>query len=287
MTCMDTKQETRWYRPAPAWLVYGSLLVTGLLFASNCLSWPAWHKGYAVLVAVAGVGGMTLLMVAWFGVALLFRRRFQFGIRTLLMLTLAAALPFSWLAVQAKYAKCQKNAAQAIRRMDGSVCYDYQFEDRDAAIPWPKWLIGLLDVDFFSDVVGVEFDVRYENRLVPPDQRSGRGIFVGSIYLTEDDGMIFPKLTDAEFGESVKGLPRLEVLTCRHADVTDGCLAHLKGLAHLRKLHLLFAHGVSDAGLEYLKGLTQLKDLQFYDTEVTVAGLKDLQRALPNCEICY
>lgn len=33
------------------------LVVEALLFLSNWLGWPAWHKGYAVLTCVAVVGG--------------------------------------------------------------------------------------------------------------------------------------------------------------------------------------------------------------------------------------
>ncbi len=42
---------------------------------------------------------------------------------------------------------------------------------------------------------------------------------------------------------------------------------------------------VTDAGLEHLKGLTQLNWLGLHGTRVTEAGVKKLQRALPNCEI--
>ncbi len=59
---MDATKKRRWYCPTPGWLVLGSLAVTGLLWLSNWLGWPAWHKGYAVRAAVAGVG-MVLVLV--------------------------------------------------------------------------------------------------------------------------------------------------------------------------------------------------------------------------------
>ena len=37
--------------------------------------------------------------------------------------------------------------------------------------------------------------------------------------------------------------------------------------------------------LEHLKGLTSLEELSLYNTQVTDAGVQDLQKALPNCKI--
>jgi len=44
----------------------------------NGYGWLPWHKGYAVLTAVAGVGVLLLAMLLWWVSALLFRWRFQF-----------------------------------------------------------------------------------------------------------------------------------------------------------------------------------------------------------------
>ena len=38
-------------------------------------------------------------------------------------------------------------------------------------------------------------------------------------------------------------------------------------------------------GLVHLKGLTNLQELSLYYTKVTDAGVADLQKSLPNCEI--
>ena len=42
---------------------------------------------------------------------------------------------------------------------------------------------------------------------------------------------------------------------------------------------------VSDAGLEHLKGLTQLQMLLLDNTKVSDAGVKKFQQALPKCVI--
>ena len=111
---MDATKKRRWYCPTPGWLVLGSLAVTGLLWLSNWLGWPAWHKGYAVLAAVAGVGMVLAVMLLWWLAALVFRWRFQFAVRTLLVLALAVALPCSWMAVELKKAEQERKAARAL-----------------------------------------------------------------------------------------------------------------------------------------------------------------------------
>ena len=59
---------------------------------------------------------------------------------------------------------------------------------------------------------------------------------------------------------------------------------HLKGLAKLQDLGL--GNGVTDAGLVHLKGLTNLTNLILpYHTQVTDAGVAELKKALPNCDI--
>ena len=58
--------------------------------------------------------------------------------------------------------------------------------------------------------------------------------------------------------------------------VTDAGLEHLKGLTNLRRLYLSGTK-VTDAGLEHLKGLTNLEHLSLSSTKVTDAGLEHLK----------
>jgi hypothetical protein len=68
--------------------------------------------------------------------------------------------------------------------------------------------------------------------------------------------------------------------------ITDADLEHLKGLGQLRKLYL-GGPGITDHGLEHLKGLNQLQELQLICTAVTDRGTEELQKALPKCKIIH
>jgi len=60
------------------------------------------------------------------------------------------------------------------------------------------------------------------------------------------------------------------------SQVTDADLEHLKGLSQLRQLYLRDT-GVTDAGLEHLEGLSQLQGLYLRGAAVTDAGLAHLE----------
>ena len=120
----DTLRDLGRFRLAPDHCLVTILVAEGLLWLSSRLGWPPWHKGYAVLTAVAAVAAMMLLMLLWFVAALLFRWRFQFGIRSLLVLTVAVALPCSWLSWEMKKAGEQREAAEAVRKAGLEVGYD-------------------------------------------------------------------------------------------------------------------------------------------------------------------
>ncbi len=158
----ESKPKRRWFSPTPGWLVVVSLATTSLLYFSERIQWFSFnlHKGWTVLIAVAVVGVVLLLMLAWFGAALLLRRRFQFSLRSLLLLVVAAAMPCSWLAVEMKNAREQ---ARAIENLGAIVYYDWQvnadgFDILNARPPNGAILRKLLGKDFFDQVVEVSLD---------------------------------------------------------------------------------------------------------------------------------
>ena len=152
----------RLFCPTPSWLIFGLLVVEGLLWLSERFGWSWFNekKGWTVLIGVAVVGGAMILMLVWLAIAFLFRWRFQFSIRVLLLIVTATAVPFSWLAVEMKAAKEQKEAVEEFKRF-GCVRYNWEFSaDGHAALdnpppPGPEWLRNLLGVDFFGSVTDV------------------------------------------------------------------------------------------------------------------------------------
>ena len=219
---MTDPTPTRRFYPTPAWLIFGLLVVEGLLWLSERYRWFWFNekKGWTVLIAVAVVGVAMLVMLAWFFASLLFRWRFQFSIRSLLVLVVAVALPCSWLAVEMKKAEKQRSAAEEIARFKGDdrwpvlgkIEYRWQVDEEGAFSPEqpppePEWLLKLLGTDFFEEIVAVNV----------------------STFAVTNDGM-----------EHFTGLHQLRELHLQETKITDAGLDHIKDLTRLRVLFLGF-----------------------------------------------
>jgi hypothetical protein len=248
------KSKLRWFNPTPSRLLVILLVVEAVLLLSERFKWFLFngHKGWTVLIAVAVVGLFLLLMLLWFIVSLIFRWHFQFSIRSLLVLTVAVAIPFSWLAMEMKWAREQKAAGEMLTKDEGWVQYDDEY-DESLCPPALRWMREHLGHDFFNNVYGVEFSET--------------------------------KATDTEL-VYLRSLTQLRLLFIYNTTVTDAGLEHIKGLTQLLLL-VLKNTNVTDAGLEHLKGLTQLQRLDIRYTKVTDDGVRKLQKALPNCKIFH
>jgi hypothetical protein len=296
----ESQPQRRWFYPTPAWLVFGSLATTGLLFLSERWRWFPFneHKGYTVLIAVAGVGVVLATMLLWWLVALVTRWHFQFGIRTLLVLTVAVAMPFSWLAEEMKKANEQKAAVAAIEKLDGNVTYCWEdgkdvMELANAQPPGPVWLRNLLGDAFFTKVVRAIFytdtnvtDEGLANIARLPQLQDAK---IESTQVTDAGLAHLARLTELqrvsldntqvtdEGLAQLAGLTELRELWLDSTRVTDAGLAHLAKLTRLERL-LLFDTQVADAGLAHLAGLQQLRELTLAQTQVTDAGLAHIAR---------
>jgi len=319
----DPAPKPCWYRLTPDRIVIGLLIVEGLLWLSERFQWFGVnnHKGWTVLIAVSVVGVVVLVTLLWLLVALLFRWRFQFSIRSLLVMTVVVAMPFSWLSVEMNRAKKQRDAAAVFRNCGGTVEFGWMFHWTPNAGPKGQvWLNELLGEDFFNDVVfvaGVSNDASMQSlkgtTSVEAFDLSGTQITDAGLQhlagmsqldtLSLDNtrvtnaGLVhlagLPRLqrlclrstaiSDAGL-QHLAGMSQLETLSLDNTRVTNAGLVHLAGLTHLEGLWLDETQ-ITDAGLGHLKGLSQLQDLYLLDTRITTKGVADLQKALPNCRI--
>jgi Leucine-rich repeat (LRR) protein len=267
----DPTPKSRRYRLTPDRLIFGLLAVEGLLWLSDRLGWPVWHRGYAVLATVATVGVAFLAMLLWFAVALIFRWRFQFSLRSLLVLVVVVAIPCSWLAVEMKKATEQREAVEAIAKLGGVEGYDWQF-DKDGhhlpntGPPEPTWLLIWLGDDFFAAVVSAQFTDRPITDIDLAQLRGFKHLRTLDLDRTN--------ITDAGL-EHIARLPQLQKLGLEFTQVTEVGLAHIAKLPQLKWLDLNGTK-VTDAGLEHLKGLSKLQGLGLDGTKVTNTGLRHI-----------
>ena len=147
--------------------------------------------------------------------------RLQVSVRALMILVLVLGGGLGWIAHLARQAQIQRNAVTAVRKVGGSVLYDWQFENgkvrvkpgtniiSDKVPGWPKWIVDRLGVDAFGSVTDVSFRR-------PPKRPSSDEI--------------------SEALAQVGHLSRLKHLSLVLTPVNDAGLAHLEGLSNLESL---------------------------------------------------
>ncbi|MFC1596696.1 leucine-rich repeat domain-containing protein [Planctomycetota bacterium] len=197
------------------------------------------------------------------------RRRFQYSLRTLLVVMLLVSIGMSWLAVRRHRVRRQREAVEAIKELGGRV----QSEEGTQVPPWLRELLG--DDFFFLKVHTIDLNAT-------PVTGARLEHLKGLKYLRMLD-LNGTQVTDAGL-EHLKGMTSLQELNLNGTQVTDAGLEHLKRLTSLKRLWLDNTQ-ITDAGLKRLKGMTNLQGLTLSNTQVTDAGVDDLKKALPKCNI--
>lgn len=270
----------RWYQPSPDRLILGLLAVQILLFLSQQFQWFWFNelKGWTVLIATAVLGLAMGVLLLWLLASLLLRWRFQFSLRSFLLLVVAIVVPSAWFAAELRRAESQRKTVAAIREAGAWVAYDYECPcvslypaigyGAAPPLPAPQWLMTLLGEDFFANVVDVAFS----------HPATGRAAFdvellMGLVHIMYLE-LIESQVTDADLAHFAE-LRNLTILRLDRTRISDQGLIHLKGLTNLRELGLDETR-VTDAGLVHLKDLIGLMYLYLSDTSITDAGLQHL-----------
>jgi hypothetical protein len=242
-------KKDNWLGPTPERFIWVLLFVEIFLWLSERYRWFAFNesKGLTVLLALAALFVSLLGFAVGFLSAWIFRRRFQFGIRTLFLLTLAAAIPFSWLATEINRAKREKAIAA-------------HFQDK-FDIETRQW-IAVPDrfSSFFGDFLFTEvhFFCCTESQYV----------------FSDEDLKQCCEFEELEFGDFSRSA------------VTDAGLENIGNLTRLKYLDLRDTR-ITDAGLKHLAKLRSLEKLYLSGTNTTEAGLQELQSKLPRCKVMW
>jgi hypothetical protein len=250
------------------------------------------RKGWSVLIGIAAVGAALALMGVWFALALLFRRRFQFSVRSLLLLTVALAIPSGWLATSMGSARQQRQAVGVVCAGGGTVCYDFEADADLRPVPGarprePMWLRNLFGDDFFHEVVSAEVQGASHTEgaylaSLPRLRRLHTGL------LTDDeiqDVAALAELENLDIGSCphrrdaglrcVEGLTRLKELYVWYSAVGNAGFEHVAGLKQLERLNAMETR-VGDAGVRHLRGLDNLEHLELHGSPITDKGLEDI-----------
>ena len=227
----DAASKPRWYRFTPDRFLIVLLAAVLLVWLADRfgLLGLARDSGWNVLLAIAIVCLGMLGGLIWLGVSLLLRRRFQFGLKSVLVLTVIVAILCSWFTVKKQQADRQEEAVKAIQELGGRVMYDHQLPR--GQFPGQK--------RFLEDAVARV--ATYSRNLVGTDFLS----------YAVDVAFCGPQVTDAGLMH-LEELTDLKMLILNGTQVTDAGLVHLNGLTNLIRLDLKDTQATDD-GVEKLQ----------------------------------
>jgi hypothetical protein len=179
------------------------------------------------------------------------RCRFQFQIRTLMLLMALVGLAMATLITPIKKrVEKQRAAVAAILSNGGSVVYDFEQDGQKLGIrnpvpPGPRWLRLLLGNNYGANVVEIQL-------------YSGAGGGIG--------------------GDPVR-LMTPDKFTDREAELLAACT----GL----RLLVLADTKITDAGIKHFRDMSELECLNLEGTLVTKPAVLELHSALPNARIIF
>jgi len=199
------------------------------------------------------------------------RRWLQYSVRSLLVLTLLAAIGLGWVRHEMNRLQAEEEAVAAIRALGGTVLYETNpFTDEPPGPGWLRWVLG---ENFFREVEQVRFPAGVDDDAVRHLDRL-RGL--------SDLDLRGARVTNAGL-EPVwrkRGLIKLDLGSTA---LTDDDSPRLAGLRQLKALHLSNT-AITDRSVRTLTSLSKLASLNLFGTHVTPEGVRQLRSALPSLE---
>ncbi len=160
----------------------------------------------------------------------------------------------------------QERVIAEIQRLGGSVTYQHELAQPDAAAK-PPWLQKWIGEKYFRQVTGIHLEQQHSPPIDLLD-RISRLPSVETLSLRENH------LTDDAL-RPIGRMRRLRVLRVGFNDITDKGLIHLADLHELVLLDLCVTK-VTDTGLNRLQSLPKLRRLELYGDEITNKGAATL-----------
>ncbi len=231
------------------------------------------------------------------------RRWFQFGLRSLLIVTTLAACACGWLAWKIQQSKATEARVALLEQLHADVYYDYRCDaagnvSRDyQPPPAPEWLQKITTDTFLATVQRVEFHNGVEFDPILTQLQDLPEVNVLDVSRSDVDDVALQR---------IGAMTNLTVLDLSGTKITENGLANLRRLKHLKSLsisvdqltdvglkelenwpdivslNLDYVH-LNDASLSYLEKLAKLEELSLNDTLITDAGLPHLLK-LPRLE---
>ncbi len=227
------------------------------------------------------------------------RRGLRFSLRALMLLVLVVGAVLGWRANRAHH---QKRAVEAIKALNGTVQYDFEYafdrpinpgSPRPTAPDGPAWLRKLIGDEYFQEVTLVNFREPLTGPLPPELEQldqveyliyevkapvSDHLALLGRLISLKAVAPSGPGITDATV-EVVAKLPQLKKLQLSRTAVTDAGLAHIAKYSHLTEIGLGNNPTITEVGLANLlasqPGLDTLVLNSMAVTDSVLASLKN------------
>ena len=218
--------------------------------------------------------------------------RFQFSLRTLLLLVLLVSLGMSWLATRIGQTDQECRIADSIESHQGDLCWGIEirndrfygsYRPSKDVLPWNAYdAVRFLESPYsiFRTIQTVSF-ARYTDRhptlMTRTDFAMSADVLsqIGHLKHLRQLNLAGTNTTD-EMLAGIQNMRSLEELNLQRTAITDDGLKHLRRFHRLRHLNVSETR-VTGVGFDYLDGLTHLEVLNLDGTPITSEGLASLQ----------